>query len=169
MPFSLRGNDKRTNLERNRRRVDVRVRVRKLCTRCTVAAQTAAWCKGLCKKHARQQGLSPPHKSPKKGLSSKRKAKGKNPKGRRMLKALAAKLKTSVEEESGRAYRCKAKRPHALPKPHRQTWAEAPDILETLGYQSQAFEELPKSSILSIGGRKEETPPWSSPCICLAV
>lgn len=88
MLFVLRGNDNREAWERSR----LRVRVRKLCTRCTTAAHGAAWCKGLCKKHARQQGLIPLHKSRKKGLSRTRKAKGKNPKGRRMSKAPDADL-----------------------------------------------------------------------------
>ena len=156
MPFSLRRNDARTDMARGRSRVrvDVRVRVRarvrKLCTRssCTALAQTAAWCKGLCWKHAQQQGLSLPHKSLKKGLSRNRQARGKNPKGRRMSKAQAAKLKTSVAKEIVQAYRCKAKHPHALPEPRFQTLAEVPGILD---------------------GRKKEIPQWSSPCICLAV
>ena len=149
------------------RRARNAVLVRKVCPKCKVEgmkrkAQTDSWSKGFCRKHALQQGLSPLHKGPKKGLSRNRKAKGKRPKGRLVSK-------TPFENEA--AFWSRLMEEGACLDSEEEgassDAASGASVEEDL--VDQVFEELPKTAPLSIWGRKGKTPRWSSQCICLAV
>ena len=200
LPFRLRGSDKRSNLARGRKRPGTQTK-KTTCKTCAAdgkdtKARYEPWCKGLCKKHARQQGLRPPHEGSKKGLSKNRKAKGKKPKGRLMSIAEAVRLKIVPGREAASCHprerkaterklkgRSKApattsvRKEGALDRPREASpnveeafWSDAEEGAAVEEDMDIRFVGMPKIPKLPTAEFKGKTPPWLSLCIiCLAV